>query len=155
MKQGDAMDAFADATLDCVSKGVIYYTNLPPGSSDSPSNKRKWGGGGCRHALTPVGPGAQGCALEVEHRVGASKTIGSLRNGNYDGQISGEYTGDNQKAAVIGRSTCTVAQKLERGTTPTGGASIQGWGASAAPLPNIPLFCGRQVAPPTAGLRPR
>jgi len=26
VKQGDASDAFADATLDCVSKGVLYYT---------------------------------------------------------------------------------------------------------------------------------
>ena len=46
MKQGDASDAFADATLDCVSKGVLYYTKLAPGSVDSPSTKRKWGGGG-------------------------------------------------------------------------------------------------------------
>jgi hypothetical protein len=46
VKQGDATDAFADATLDCVSKGVLYYTNLTPGSANSPSNKRKWGGGG-------------------------------------------------------------------------------------------------------------
>jgi hypothetical protein len=46
VKQGDATDSFADATLDCVSKGVLYYTNLPPGSSESPSSKRKWGGGG-------------------------------------------------------------------------------------------------------------
>jgi hypothetical protein len=57
VKQGDATDAFTDATLDCVSKGVLYYTNLPPGSSDLPHNKRKWGGGGCRHALTPIGAG--------------------------------------------------------------------------------------------------
>jgi hypothetical protein len=46
VKQGDATDAFADATLDCMSKGVIYYTNLPPGTSDSSISKRKWGGGG-------------------------------------------------------------------------------------------------------------
>jgi hypothetical protein len=41
VKQGEARDAFADAALECVSKGVLYYTNLPPGSSESPRNKRK------------------------------------------------------------------------------------------------------------------
>jgi hypothetical protein len=46
VKQGEATDAFADAALDCVSKGVLYYTNLPPGSLDSPRNKRKPGGEG-------------------------------------------------------------------------------------------------------------
>jgi hypothetical protein len=46
VQQGEATNAFADATLDCVSKGVLYYTNLPPGSSDSPHNKRKPGGEG-------------------------------------------------------------------------------------------------------------
>ena len=46
MKQGEASDAFADATLDCVSKGVLYYTKLAPGSEESPGTKRKWGSGG-------------------------------------------------------------------------------------------------------------
>ena len=46
VKQGDATDAFADASLDCVSKGVLYYTNLPPGTPASPSSKHKWSGGG-------------------------------------------------------------------------------------------------------------
>ena len=46
VQQGEATDAFADASLDCVSKGVLYSTNLPPGSSDSPRNKRKPGGEG-------------------------------------------------------------------------------------------------------------
>ena len=86
--------------------------------------------------------------MEVEHRVGASKTIGSLCDGNHDGQIGGKYTGDNQKVAVIGRSTCTVAQKLEQGTTPAGGASIQGWGDSTAPLPDIPLSAVDELPPP-------
>ena len=80
--------------------------------------------------------------------MGASKTIGSLRDGNHGGQIGGEYTGDNHKAAVIGGSTCTVARKLEQGTTPAGGASIQGWRASAAPLPDIPLSAVDELPPP-------
>jgi hypothetical protein len=86
--------------------------------------------------------------LEVEHIVGASKTIGSLRNGNHDSQIGGEYTRDDQKVAVIRCSKCMVAQKLERGTTPAGGTSIQGWGASAAPLPDIPLSAVDKLPPP-------
>lgn len=44
LKQGEATDSFADATLDCISKGVLYYTNLPVGSADSPLKKRKAGG---------------------------------------------------------------------------------------------------------------
>ncbi len=86
--------------------------------------------------------------MEVEHIVGASKTIGSLRNGNHDGQIGSKYTGDDQKGAVIRRNKCTVARKLERGTTPTEGTSIQGWGASAAPLPDIPLLAVDELPPP-------
>lgn len=45
LKPGDATDAFADATLECISKGVLYYTNLPAGSPDSPGKKRKAAGG--------------------------------------------------------------------------------------------------------------
>jgi hypothetical protein len=45
LKQGDATDAFAEATLECISKGVLYYTNLPAGSPDSPVKKRKAAGG--------------------------------------------------------------------------------------------------------------
>jgi hypothetical protein len=86
--------------------------------------------------------------VEAEHRVGASKTTGNQRRENQDGQSGGEYTGDDRKAAVIGRSKCTVAQKLEQGTTPTGGTSIQGWGASAAPLPDIPLSVVDELPPP-------
>ncbi len=93
--------------------------------------------------------------MEAEHRVGASKTTGNRRGGNQDGQSGGEHTGDDRKAAVIGRSKCTVARKLERGTTHDGGTSIQGWGASAAPLPDIPLLVVDKLPPPTAGLRPR
>ena len=46
VKQGEATDAFADAAIDCMSKGVLYYTNLPPGSSESPRNKCKVNGDG-------------------------------------------------------------------------------------------------------------
>ena len=86
--------------------------------------------------------------MEVEHIVGASKTTGNLRERTHDGQSSGKYTRDNQKAAVIGCSKCTLAQKLEQGTTPDGGTSIQGWGASAAPLPNIPFYAVDKLPPP-------
>ncbi len=45
VKNGDVMEAFANAISNCISKGVLYYTNLPAGEG-SPSNKRKGGGGG-------------------------------------------------------------------------------------------------------------
>jgi hypothetical protein len=32
-------DEFADALMDVISKGVLYYTNLPPMAS--PQNNRK------------------------------------------------------------------------------------------------------------------
>jgi hypothetical protein len=38
------MDKFADAVLDCISKGAVYYTNLPA-REGSPSNKRRSPGG--------------------------------------------------------------------------------------------------------------
>ncbi len=44
IKKGDAMDEFADAVIDCIGKGVLYYTNLPAGAG-SPNNKRKGGTG--------------------------------------------------------------------------------------------------------------
>jgi hypothetical protein len=40
LKKGDATDAFADTVSECISKGVLYYTNLPAGAS-SPRYKRK------------------------------------------------------------------------------------------------------------------
>jgi hypothetical protein len=45
LKRGDVTEAFADAISDCISKGVLYCTNLPAGE-DYPSNKRKDGVGG-------------------------------------------------------------------------------------------------------------
>ena len=54
----------------------------------------------------------------------------------------------DQKAAVIGRSKCTIARKLERGTTPARGTAEQGWGANAAPLPDIPLSAADELPPP-------
>ncbi len=98
--------------------------------------------------------------------MGASTTIGIPLDGNHDDRNSGgrrtvlAATGDdgtvtNQKAAVIGRSKCTVARKLEQWTTPDGGISVQEWGASAAPLLDIPLLAGEELPPPTAGRRPR
>ena len=86
--------------------------------------------------------------MEAEHRVGASKTTGNQRKETQNGQIGGEHTWDDRKAAVIGRSKCTVAQKIERGTAPDGGTSIHGWGASAAPLPDIPLSVVDKLPPP-------
>jgi hypothetical protein len=97
--------------------------------------------------------------LEVEHIVSASTTIGSPLDGNhnsrnYRGMHTGlANTGDddtvaNQKAAVISCSKCTIARKLERGTTPARGTAEQGWGASAAPLPNIPLSAADELPPP-------
>jgi hypothetical protein len=97
--------------------------------------------------------------MEAEHIVGASTTIGIPLDGNHDDRHSGgrrtglAATGDDgtvtdQKAAVIGRSKCTVAQKLERRTTPDGGISVQEWGASAAPPTDIPLSAGDELPPP-------
>jgi hypothetical protein len=44
VKKGDIMDEFANAVLDCISKGVLHYINLPEG--ESPTNKQRRGGGG-------------------------------------------------------------------------------------------------------------
>jgi hypothetical protein len=40
LKKGEVMDAFVDAVSECISKGVLYYTNLPARAS-SPRYKRK------------------------------------------------------------------------------------------------------------------
>ena len=97
--------------------------------------------------------------MEAEHHaVGASTTIGSPLDENHNSWKNGgrhtglAATGDNdtvadQKAAVIGRSKCTVARKLERGTTPARGTAEQGWGANAAPLPDIPLSAVDELPP--------
>jgi hypothetical protein len=45
VKKGDAMDAFADAVSNCISKGVRYYINLPA-REGFPGNKHKGVGGG-------------------------------------------------------------------------------------------------------------
>ncbi len=74
-----------------------------------------------------------------EHKGDASKTTEKRNRATQDGPIGGVHTGDDRKAAVIGRSKCTVARKFEQGTSPDGGFAMQGWGASAAPLPDIPL----------------
>jgi hypothetical protein len=44
IKKGEATDAFAAAVSECISKGVLYYTNLPAEAS-SPRNKHKGGRG--------------------------------------------------------------------------------------------------------------
>ena len=33
-------DEFADAVADCIGKGILYYTDLPP-QGGSPEGKRK------------------------------------------------------------------------------------------------------------------
>ena len=89
----------------------------------------------------------------------ASTIIGSPLDGNhnswnYEGARTGlanrgkDDTVADQKAAVIGRSKCTIARKLERGTTPARGTAEQGWGANAAPLPDIPLSAADELPPP-------
>jgi hypothetical protein len=40
VQKGDFTDDFADNVSDCISKGVLYYTELPQGGS-SPGEKRK------------------------------------------------------------------------------------------------------------------
>ena len=96
----------------------------------------------------------------------ASTTIGSPLDGNHNSRnYGGAHTGlanrgeddtvADQKAAVIGRSKCTIARKLERGTTPARGTAEQGWGANAAPLPDVPLSAADELPPPTIGRRPR
>ena len=104
--------------------------------------------------------------MEVEHIVSASTTIGSPLDGNQNSRnYGGTHTGptnrgeddtvDDQKAAVIGHSKCTIARKLERGITPARGTAEQGWGANAAPLPDVPLSAADELPPPTIGRRPR
>ncbi len=44
VRKGDITDKFADSVIDCISKGVLHYTNLPEGGS--PTNKQRRGGGG-------------------------------------------------------------------------------------------------------------
>ncbi len=44
-KIGNFTNAFADAVSDCISKGVLYYGNLPEGEG-SPNRKHRRGGGG-------------------------------------------------------------------------------------------------------------
>ncbi len=40
IQKNDFTDEFADAVSNCISKGVLYYTELPQGSG-SPQGKRK------------------------------------------------------------------------------------------------------------------
>jgi hypothetical protein len=37
VKKGDITDAFTDAVINCISKGVLHYTNLSEG--ENPTNK--------------------------------------------------------------------------------------------------------------------
>jgi hypothetical protein len=39
VKKGNATDAFADAVLDVISKGVLYYINLLAGGSSPRGNR--------------------------------------------------------------------------------------------------------------------
>ena len=84
--------------------------------------------------------------------------MGSPLDGNHNSRnFGGSHTGlvntgkndtvADQKAAVIGCSKCTIARKLEGGTTPARGTAEQGWGASAAPLPNIPISAADELPP--------
>jgi hypothetical protein len=43
LKKGGATDAFVGTVSECISKGVLYYTNLPA-RAGSPRNKHKGGG---------------------------------------------------------------------------------------------------------------
>ncbi len=87
--------------------------------------------------------------MEVEHTASASTTISSPLGGkNNDRTYSGRQTtnlaatGDDntvvvdQMAAVIGRSKCKVARKMEQGTAPARDTAARERGASAAPHPN-------------------
>jgi hypothetical protein len=51
--------------------------------------------------------------VEAEHKGDASKSTGNRRRETQDGQIGGKHTRDDRKAAVIGRSNCMVARKIE------------------------------------------
>jgi hypothetical protein len=60
MKKGELTDAFVDGVTNVISKGVIYYTNLPVGEGGGGSPRNKHKGGGRRRLcgyLTPVGTG--------------------------------------------------------------------------------------------------
>jgi hypothetical protein len=45
VSKGESMDDFANAIIECIGKGVVYYTNIPA-TQGSPDSKRKVGGGG-------------------------------------------------------------------------------------------------------------
>jgi hypothetical protein len=87
----------------------------------------------------PLGKSAQGCAAEAEETGDAYNTTSKRNWANQDGPIRYMHKRDDRKEAAIGRSQCTVARKLERGITLNGEIKTQGWGASAAPLPDNPL----------------
>lgn len=91
--------------------------------------------------------------------MGASKPIGTTLDGSHnhrqagikldDPFVNGDSCSiDDEKAAVIGRSKCILARKLEKGTKAAGGTAVQGWGAGAAPLPDTPLSAADELPPP-------
>ena len=97
--------------------------------------------------------------MEVEHNVGASTVIGATPDGHYNGRqamtkpddlpvTEAAGIGDDEKAAVIGRSACNLARKLEKGTAATLGKAIQGWSAGAAPLPDAQPAAADELPPP-------
>ena len=91
--------------------------------------------------------------------MGASTPIGATPDGHHnyrrarikldDPSVTEDsFTGDDEKAAVIGRSRCILARKMEKGTEAAGGTALQGWGAGAAPLPDTPLSAADELLPP-------
>ena len=95
------MDAFADAVSECISKWVLYYTNLPAGAG-SPRNKHK-GGEGTLEPCLWSGLGAQGSALEAEYNVGVSNYSVSQMAPQSDKLM------DDIKALIVGWGRCRVA----------------------------------------------
>jgi hypothetical protein len=93
--------------------------------------------------------------MEVEHTAGASTTTGNPPEGTNDDQThSGRQTTTHnttvadQKAAVIGRSKCTLARKMEQGTTLAWDIGARERGANAAPHPDVPLWTDDELSPP-------
>ena len=93
--------------------------------------------------------------MEVKHTTGAWTTIDSPPQKTNEYQMHSrsiikhhDNIVDDHKAAVIGRSKCTVARKMEQGTTPAWDTGAWDRGADAAPHPNIPLSTNDELPPP-------
>ena len=132
MKKGEFTDDFVDGVTNVISKGVIYYTNLPAGEGGggSPRNKCKGGGEGAPVGTRPrSGKGALGCAMEAEHNGSASQSVVEIR-----GQCKESFW-DDRKAQMVGRMRWWVARRTAQWASLQDDERQQGSGA-----PNTPIW---------------